>query len=293
MADHPKKYTTGFVISKDGTRIHYRQLGSGDGLVLVHGAVMYAENFMRLAGLLADTFTVYIPDRAGRSLSAMHHEHSLQAEAEDVLALLEKTGATNIFGLSSGAVITLQAALLSPDLKKVALFEPPIPADHQQFSKLEIAYKKALAKQDFGKAFIAIIKGTGDASLLRALPAFVTAPLMNSAIQAQLKRGIKPDGASLKSLIEAMQFDMTVVSQSVGIIEKSKDINAGILLLGGERSRRFLKNVLDKLAAALPLAKRVTLPGVGHIAADNSGKPELVAGVLKAFFGGTDPQQAD
>jgi hypothetical protein len=32
------------------------------------------------------------------------------------------------------------------------------------------------------------------------------------------------------------------------------------------------------------IAFRVTLPGTGHTAADNSGKPELVAAQLRAFF---------
>jgi hypothetical protein len=34
----------------------------------------------------------------------------------------------------------------------------------------------------------------------------------------------------------------------------------------------------------LPGARRITLPGAGHTAAGNSGKPELVATQLQAFF---------
>ena len=54
-----KPYTSNFVVSKDGAKIHYRQMGLGEGLVLVHGAMMYSGNFMRLAKLLANDFTVY------------------------------------------------------------------------------------------------------------------------------------------------------------------------------------------------------------------------------------------
>ena len=36
--------------------------------------------------------------------------------------------------------------------------------------------------------------------------------------------------------------------------------------------------------SVLPRARRVTLPGAGHTAADNSGKPGLVAAQLRAFF---------
>jgi pimeloyl-ACP methyl ester carboxylesterase len=60
-------YTKGSVTSKDGTVIGYRQLGSGPGLILVHGGMAASQHFMKLASSLADVFTVYIPDRRGRA----------------------------------------------------------------------------------------------------------------------------------------------------------------------------------------------------------------------------------
>ncbi|MGB9370930.1 MAG: alpha/beta hydrolase, partial [Halobacteriota archaeon] len=64
-----KTYTTVSVTSNDGTVIGYRQMGSGPGIILVHGAVMSSQLFMKLGTALSDTFTVYIPDRRGRGLS--------------------------------------------------------------------------------------------------------------------------------------------------------------------------------------------------------------------------------
>ena len=62
-------YTKGTVSSADGTQIGYRQLGSGPGLILLHGGVNASQHLMRLGSQLAHTFTVYIPDRRGRGLS--------------------------------------------------------------------------------------------------------------------------------------------------------------------------------------------------------------------------------
>ena len=42
-------YSTGSVTSADGTRIGYRQVGRGPGLVLVHGGGQAAQNLMQLA----------------------------------------------------------------------------------------------------------------------------------------------------------------------------------------------------------------------------------------------------
>jgi pimeloyl-ACP methyl ester carboxylesterase len=58
-----------------------------------------------------------------------------------------------------------------------------------------------------------------------------------------------------------------------------------VLLHGGMQSSLNF----GKLAAALTdrfTVRRVTLPGVGHLAADDRGRPELVAEQLRSFFGG-------
>ena len=63
-----------------------------------------------------------------------------------------------------------------------------------------------------------------------------------------------------------------------------KTMRAEVLLLGGARSQRYLRSALDALAQVIPRAHRVEFPGVGHLAADNDGKPELVASELRRFF---------
>src|SRR5215469_1286129 len=123
-----EQYTTSYVTSKDGTTIGYRQFGHGPGIVLVQGAMGSAENFRQLAELLADAFTVYVPDRRGRGLSDLPYsqDYSIQKDVEDLDALLAKSGAHSVFGLSAGGLISLQAALTLPAIHKVAIFEPPL-----------------------------------------------------------------------------------------------------------------------------------------------------------------------
>src|SRR5689334_10548076 len=93
-----EQYTTGFVTSKDGTTIGYRQLGSGPGVVLLHGSMSSSHNHMQLAELLTNSFTVYIPDRRGRGLSGQYGKnYSIQDDVDDLDALLAKTGAHKLF----------------------------------------------------------------------------------------------------------------------------------------------------------------------------------------------------
>ncbi len=63
--------------------------------------------------------------------------------------------------------------------------------------------------------------------------------------------------------------------------------NTEVLLLGGSQSPKFLKTALDALEKALPRAKRVEFPGLGHAApwnTDKRGKPEPIAQELLRFF---------
>jgi pimeloyl-ACP methyl ester carboxylesterase len=283
-----KSYTTDFVTSKDGTKIGYRQLGSGAGLLLVHGGMMSSQNFMKLGELLSSKFTVYIPDRRGRGLSGAHGDnYCLLAESDDLLAIIKKTKAENIFGLSSGAIVVLQTALVEPCVKKIALYEPPIPVNGTEPAAWVGGYEHAMAEGNLGKAMISIVKGTGDNSFLGKLPSFMTIPFMNFAIKADAKdkEGNGKNEVSLKTLISTMHFDPKLVSQSDDIITKCKSLRADVLLLGGQKSQQYLKAALDALSFALPKLKRIELKGVGHLAADNGGNPKVVAKELCNFFG--------
>jgi pimeloyl-ACP methyl ester carboxylesterase len=259
-------------------------MGNGPAVILVHGGLQASQNFMALGKALADDFTVYIPDRRGRGLSGpFGDDYSLTADAEDMQVLTQHTKAQNIFGLSSGAIITLQTAIIEPALKKVALYEPPILVDGVDHTNMEREYESALVKGNFGKAMISIIRGTGDSSMFAVLPAFITNPFMNFAIKQQQKQ-LKEDDVPLKALIPTFQYDSILVSNAKNIIDKSRNLKAEVLLLGGSKSQKFLTMALDQLDAALPNAKRVEFKGLGHIAASNGGKPGIIANELRSFF---------
>lgn len=278
------KYTKGFVHSKDGTIIGYRQFGHGPALVLVHGGIMASQNFMKLGAALSDEFTVCIPDRRGRGLSGSYgNDFSLEKEGEDMQALIHKTGAQNIFGLSSGAVVTLQTAIMEPLLKKVALYEPPLIVPGTNPTSWVDKYERNMAKGNLGAALLSIAKGTGDSSVLTFLPQFFTIPLINKAINVQFKK-VTGDVVPLKALIPTMHYDTIIVNDAIGILEKCRDLHADLFLLGGEKSQPYLKMALEAIRKVVPRAKCTEFRGVGHLAADNGGKPGLVAKELIVFF---------
>lgn len=275
-----KPYTTGSVISTDGTVIGYRQFGRGPGLILVHGGMMASQNFTKLASTLSDRFTVYVPDRRGRGLSGLHgSDYSIQKEVEDLQALVKKTGARNVFGLSSGAIIVLQTALVTPAIDQIAVYEPPFFSDITWVTRLD----REVAQGKLAAAIITVVKGTEDRSFLRWLPRSLAEPLLTLAINAQAAE-VTGDEVALKQLIPTMHYDPQLIHATRGNLERYRLIHAKVLLLGGSQSPTYLKVGLDTLCTILPNVTRIELPDADHVAADNDGKPEVVAQELLQFF---------
>ena len=279
---------TGRVTSADGTSIGYRQLGRGPGIVLVHGAMQASQNFTRLAQELAEAFTIYVLDRRGRGLSGPYGpRHTIQHDCEDLDAVLRETGAHDVFALSAGALIALQTALTFPAIRRLALYEPPLPLSSSVTAWVP-RYDQERAQGKLASAFVTAARGTETAAVLGLVPRFLLVPLIGLALEAEAKE-VKGDDVPLRDLVQAVHFDAHHVVEMTGAIdetlERCKTLQAEVLLLGGSKSPKYLKSALDALSAVVPHARRVELRGVGHLAADNRGKPALVAAELRRFFG--------
>jgi pimeloyl-ACP methyl ester carboxylesterase len=269
-------------VSADGSTIAYREIGEGPGVVLLHGGLQAAHSFSQLAQALSDAFRVYVPDRRGRGRSAAFGQnYGLATEAADLDALLRKTGARFVFGLSSGALIALYAAETLSAIERVAVYEPPLSIDGVDPGAWAPAYERALERRDLGAAMATAIRGTGDDAGLARVPHFVLAPLMRLALRAAKR---KEDEIALRELVPTVRYDVRLQRESARILAGLPEIRAKLLLLGGDRSHPTLRMSLDALEKRLPTAQRVMLHGVGHLAADNVGRPGDVAQHLRVFF---------
>ena len=83
-----------------------------------------------LAAALAPHFTVYTYDRRGRGESGDTQPWSLEREVEDIAALVREAGEpVYLYGISSGAVLALEAADRGVPIRKLALYEAPLMVD--------------------------------------------------------------------------------------------------------------------------------------------------------------------
>jgi len=276
---------SGEIRSADGTAIGYYQMGHGPPVILLHGAGQSSQNLSTLARLLSDSFTVFVPDRRGRGRTGAYGEfRGLSSEIEDLSALLDVSGAHDVFGLSAGAVIALETALVRPAITRLALYEPPLSFDGVAHGQWVPRYERKLAEGRPGAALAAVLKGTADRGPLRLVPRFLLGALLDLAINRATHRPAPPAASSPIDLIPTVRYDAQTVRDAAGPLQRFSKLTCDVLLLGGSRSAPNLTASLDGLNAVLPHAEKVILHGVGHTAADNGSHPDRVAAELRRFF---------
>jgi pimeloyl-ACP methyl ester carboxylesterase len=109
--------------------LHREETGSGDPLVLVHGAWADGRHWTRLAGELEDDYRVITYDRRGHGRSGGRHE-TIDRDASDLTELIESLGGSaHVVAGSLGGTIALRAAASQPELfLSLAVHEPALPA---------------------------------------------------------------------------------------------------------------------------------------------------------------------
>jgi pimeloyl-ACP methyl ester carboxylesterase len=116
------------VTSPDGTSIGGLRSGHGPPLVLVHGTGGTHARWLPLLPRLSDRFTVYAIDRRGRGRSGDRMPYEIEREFEDIAAVIDSIGEpVNLFGHSYGAICALEATLLTPAVRRLVVYEPPVP----------------------------------------------------------------------------------------------------------------------------------------------------------------------
>jgi pimeloyl-ACP methyl ester carboxylesterase len=255
------------VRSKDGTIIAFEKFGNGQPIILVGGA-LNARNTppvgTPLAKLLSADFTVFAYDRRGRGASGDTSPYSVEREIEDLEALiLEAGGAANVFGLSSGAILALEAAACGLDIKRLALFEPP-------FNVVDSRPRKSFAPHvneliDSGRR--------GD-----ALEFFMTKVVeIPVEVVAQFRNA--PMWPYLEGLAHTLVYDLTIVGEGSLPAERIATIHAPALLIVGGNSPAWMRQAGEAVVDALPHGQLRILEGQDHAAG-----PEALAPVLQEFF---------
>jgi pimeloyl-ACP methyl ester carboxylesterase len=243
-----------FAKSSDGTSIAYDVAGSGPALVITGGAFNTRHSPGQLVALLAPHFTVYTWDRRGRGDSGNTLPYAVERETEDLAAVVAAAGGTALaYGHSSGAILTLEAALRGVAMSRIAVYEPPyVPENLAAMADVQ----PALDAGDPALAALTFVKGTGEEH---------TDGLTQS-----------PWWPSMVAIASTLPYDLALTGDGVVPSERLAGIHVPLLVMDGGASPRWSANAAAAIEAAVPDGRRRTVQGESHNVAAAALAPVLI-----------------
>jgi pimeloyl-ACP methyl ester carboxylesterase len=271
------------VTSQDGTKIAYDRSGSGDPVVLVGGAFSYRRypGQVKLAELLSARFTVYSYDRRGRGDSGDTPPYAVEREIEDLAAVIGAAGGhAHVWGLSSGAILALEAAAAGLPIRKLAVQEPPLgvdPADRRPPDDLRPRVTGLIDAGRRGEAVRCfLVDGMGAPSFVPGLLRLMPGTWKRVTVLAHTL----PYDAEL---IEPYQTGCPLPAGQWAAVTMPT-----LVMCGTEKeSPGLLRHGSAAIAAALPDARLIERRGLGHA---KKLTPKVIAATLTEFLIDTGPR---
>jgi pimeloyl-ACP methyl ester carboxylesterase len=239
-------------------RIGLLTAGAGPALLLVHGGMGSIESWQSAWGALTPHHRVTAMDRRGRGSSGDAGDYALDSEFADVAAvaaaLADEQGApVDVAGHSYGATCVLGAAALGAPFRRLALYEPPGPAT---------------VSGDWPDRMAAMIAA---GQVGRAVFSFLTEIIGLTPDEVAALRDA-PGGRDVRALAAA------------DLVRAGRQVRQPVLLLVGENSPPWARQITAELAAVLPSATVRELRGAAHDALESA--PALLVAELDRFLAG-------
>jgi pimeloyl-ACP methyl ester carboxylesterase len=269
------------VTSRDGAGITVYSVGSGPGIVILHGGGVTERDYHRLAHAWSDRFTVYLYNRRGRPDSApLTGTETAATDIDDLSAVLEHTGARNIFGHSGGGFVAMRAGLSLP-LDRIAVFDPAVSIDgHLRMIVLD-QIEAALRTGDTARALTLAGQQAYAGEPVAKLPFGLRLLITRAFLRT-------PIGRRFAELLPTLPPELRRIDAHHGPATDYAGITADVLLAYGSRSQRYFGRICESLADAIPGARAVAIPRSAHNAA-NIARSGFVRPFTTFFSGSLAP----
>lgn len=259
--------TRGFA-AVNGTELYYEDAGSGAAVVLIHGLCLSCRMWDSQVDVLADRFRVIRYDVRGFGKSALPDKPFLHAD--DLRGLLDylDVPAAHVVGLSMGGRIALQHAVLYPEQScSLALVDSAIDGfDWDKSWDVSLDAIKACGHREGAKA--------------------ANRMWLNHELFASARE--RPECAAKLTQIVGADSGWIWLHESLaqGIDPAARmrlaEIRVPTLVIVGKRDLPDFQAIAEILAAGIPGAEKVEMPGVGHMS--NMEDPAAFNKVLLGFL---------
>jgi len=239
----------------DGVHLHYRAVGSGPAVVMIHGYGASMELWRPVQDALAAHHRVIAVDLKGFGWSSRPAgDYSPAAEAELVWHLLDQLGVdqVSIVGHSWGSSVSLAMVLAQPTrVRRIALYAAYV-FDEQLPSFFRWAQVGGIGEVIFSLHYRA--NAEDRIGLAYHDPRFITQARVDRVL-AELDR----PGTTAAALAAARGQHFRAMSQ------RYRDIAQPTLLLWGDDDRVTPLRFGQRLASIMPNATLTVYPACGHI----------------------------
>lgn len=254
-----------------GGGLHIEVYGEGPVLLLLHGFGGSARNFRPQARALRQRWKVVLPDVRGhaRSVAPADPEAytALQLEA-DVGFALDRVGAQRavVGGLSLGAAIALHFALAHPErVRGLVLASFPAAREAGGIAAIAGRFADAIEREGLEAAGAEFVWGPRSG--------------LDAAGAALVKQGfLEHDPHALASTLRGFLARLPTLE---ALAPRLASLDLPVLVVAGERDAVSLAPC-RRLAALLPRAELVVVPGAGHVV--NLAAPAAFNAALCAFL---------
>ena len=254
-------------IEWNGASAEIRELGSGPSIILVHGYPLDGAMWSGVARALATRFRVFKPDLPGRGNTEAAAPASIAGYADFVETLVrEVPPPVGLAGFSFGGYISLDFMKRRPEkVKALALVDTRASADDPS----------GRGERD---EMIAAVRANGVKPVVESMPARLLSPesLGRPDLLERVQRMIarqKPETVEADLAAMRDRPDSTAFLPSLGV---------PTLVVVGEQDALAPPADSEAMAAAIPGARLVRVPGAGHLAPME--RPKAVAEALGEFF---------
>ncbi|MBO3682509.1 alpha/beta fold hydrolase [Streptomyces sp. NEAU-YJ-81] len=278
VGDADVRVETGTAVSADGTLLGWTRVGAGEGrpIVVCHGSLSKAQDWMAFAQLIAAERPVYLYDRRGRGRSPYAStDFAADAEVDDLATMVELAGpGAAVLGHSFGGGCALAFAVREQFHNPVVLYEPrhsiTSPVSRGQTPELS----RLVDDGDFEAAVELII--TKIANLPGALvPEFRKLPAWQTMCET----------------VNAFPRELRLLDTLAWSGSELQDLQCPALLLVGETSPLHIDEPSwnEPLRSRIPAIESGTLAGQGHFAFLTA--PDVLASIVLQHLVAVDAGQ--
>lgn len=255
--------------SRDGTSLSYRCRGTGSHILFVHGSATDGRRWLPVLPLFETRFTACVLDRRGHGESADATSYCIETEFDDIASLTAANdyGPADVVAHSYGALCALGAACHGAMIRRLVLYEPPLPMKPGSYFRPSL----------IGTMREAVARNNNEV----AIEAFAADALALSPNEIYTMRRLATWPALVRHAAKILR-ELENVERLSGQAALFRECRVPTLFLIGEASPPQYRATAEALSAVLPSSRIELLANQGHLAINTA--PKLFADKVIDFL---------